>query len=113
LIHNQERRIQEQGATIDGLNTQLAEVSSSLAEKVALLERDRDVLGSRVNASHRRVHTLRGELTEWLEAMEHKLTFHEREIVRLESKVCRCGESSSGLVSSIYPDSLTFDLIMV
>jgi len=33
-------------ATIDGLNTQLAEVSSSLAEKVAMLERDKDVLGS-------------------------------------------------------------------
>jgi len=46
--------------TIDGLNTQLAEVSSSLAEKVVMLERDKDILGSRVNASHRRVHTLCG-----------------------------------------------------
>ena len=101
MIHNQERRIQEQGATIDGLNTQLAEVLSSLAEKVTLLERDKDVLGSRVNASHQRVHTLRGELTERFEVMEQKLMFHEREIVRLESKACRCGESSSGLVSSI------------
>ena len=109
MIHNQEWRIQEQGATIDGLNTQLAKVSSSLAEKVATLERDKDVLCSRVNASHRWVHTLCGELTERFEAMEQKLTFHEREIVRLESKVCRCGESSSELVSSVYPDWLTYD----
>ena len=113
MIHIQEQKIQEQGATIDGLNTQLAEVLSSLAEKVVLLERDKDVLGSRVNASHRRVHTLRGDLTEQLEVMEQKLTFHEREIVRLESKVCQCGESSSGLVSFIYPALVIVRLIMV
>ena len=109
MIHAQGRKIQEQGETIDGLNTQLAEVSSSLAEKVAMLERDKDILGSRVNASHRWVHTLHGELTERLEALERKVTFQECEIVRLESKVCRCGESSSGLVSSVYPDGLMYD----
>jgi len=113
LIHIQERRIQEQGATIDGLNTQLAEVSSSLAEKVALLERDKDVLGSRVNASHRHVHTLCGELTEQLDILSQMVNFQVSELVRLESKVCRCGESSSGLVSSVYPDLVIARLIMV
>jgi len=95
--------------TIDGLNTQLAEVSSSLAEKVATLERDKDVLGSRVNASHQRVHTLRGELTERLEMLEQMVTFQASEIAHLEGKVCRCGESSSELVSSFYPDWLTYN----
>ena len=84
-------------------------MSSSLAEKVVTLERDKDVLGSRVNASHRWVHTLRGELTERLKALEQKVTFQEREIVCLESKVCRCGELLSDLVSSIYPDWLMHD----
>ena len=109
MIHIQGRKIQEQGATIDGLNTQLAKVLSSLAEKVAMLERDKDVLGSRVNASHRRVHTLHGELTERLEVLEQKVMFQECEIVCLESKVCRCGDSSSKLVSSIYPDWLMYN----
>ena len=109
MIHNQEQRIQEQGATIDGLNTQLAEVSSSLAEKVATLERDKDVLGSRINASHRRVHTLRGELMEWLETLEQMVMFQASEIACLEGKVCRCGELSSEVMSSIYPDWLTSD----
>jgi len=68
-----------------------------------MLERDKDVLGSRVNASHRWVHTLRGELTERLEMVEQMVTFQAREIVHLESKVCQCGESSSKLVSSVYP----------
>ena len=73
---------------IDGLNTQLAEVSFTLAEKVVTLERDKDVLGSRVNASHRHVHTLHGELTERLKALEQKVMFQEREIICLEGKVC-------------------------
>ena len=89
---------------IDELNTQLAEVLSALAEKVAKLERDKDVLGSRVNASHRCVYTLRGEMMERFEALEQKVTFQECEIVCLEGKVCQCGESSSELVSSNCPD---------
>jgi len=74
-----------------------------------MLERDKDVLGSRVNASHQQVHTLCGELTERLKALEQKVTFQEREIVHLEGKVCQCGELSSKLMSSIYPDWLTCD----
>jgi len=35
---------------IDRLNTWLAEVSSKLAERISRLERDKDILGSRVNA---------------------------------------------------------------
>src|SRR5882762_4744386 len=68
-----------------------------------------NVLGSRVNASHRRVHTLCGELSEQLEILTQMVNFQASDLVRLESKACHCGESSSGLVSSIYPDSLTFD----
>ena len=94
---------------IDRLNTQLAEVSSALAEKVTKLERDKDILGSRVNASHRCVYTLCGEMTERFEALEQKVMFQECEIIHLEGKVCQCGESSSELMSFICPDWLTCD----
>jgi len=43
---------------IDGLNTQLAEVSSALAKRIAKLERDNEILGSWVHTLHQHVYRL-------------------------------------------------------
>jgi len=54
LLHGQGRKIQEQGATIDGLNTHLLRCHPASGEG-SELERDKVLLGVRINTAHRRV----------------------------------------------------------
>jgi len=103
LIHAQGKKIQEQGEVIDGLNTQLADVSSSLAEWLAKLD---DVIrrqSDSINALNRHFLKLRDGAETGVrnhEVMEQMYVSLEATVASLQVRVCHCLEESSDTVSA-------------
>jgi len=103
LIHAQGKKIQEQGEVIDGLNTQLADVLSSLAERLAKLDDVIQKQSNSINALNCRFLKLcDGAETgvRNLEVMEQMYVSLEAKVASLEARVCRCQEDSSDTVSA-------------
>ena len=102
LIHVQGRKIQEQGEMIDGLNTQSADVLSSLAERIAKLEGVDQRRSDSINTLNQHVLQLCMEVYQGMEravTLEQRVAFLESKISSLEGRICRCNDELSDSVS--------------